>query len=222
MKKSHLAALVAALSLSPIANPSYATTVSFDNGSTSLSDCTLGCTTVFQSVYAASAFGSAPVSVNSISFYLGQTGTISDTYTFTLSTSKNSVGNLSANAASNLGNDAATFYVGVPSVSSSGSWVSFAGTPFTYNPLLGDLLVQITHPNGNDQLYSSYNSNTNEQRDFVLFGNAYVENPGYEINTKFEVSAAAVPEPASWAMMVGGFGLMGAAMRRKKAAVSFA
>jgi len=32
-----------------------------------------------------------------------------------------------------------------------------------------------------------------------------------------------VPEPASWAMMLGGFGLVGGAMRsRRKAAVSFA
>ena len=35
--------------------------------------------------------------------------------------------------------------------------------------------------------------------------------------------AAAVPEPASWAMMVGGFGLIGAAMRRRqRIVVSFA
>ena len=33
---------------------------------------------------------------------------------------------------------------------------------------------------------------------------------------------AAVPEPASWAMMVGGFGLLGGALRRKKAHVTFA
>jgi hypothetical protein len=31
-----------------------------------------------------------------------------------------------------------------------------------------------------------------------------------------------VPEPATWAMMVGGFGLAGAAMRRRRAAVTFA
>jgi hypothetical protein len=36
-------------------------------------------------------------------------------------------------------------------------------------------------------------------------------------------AAAAVPEPASWAMMIGGFGLVGAAMRRqRKVAVRFA
>ena len=41
---------------------------------------------------------------------------------------------------------------------------------------------------------------------------------------KFDLSAAtaAVPEPASWAMMISGFGLVGAAMRRRKGAVSVA
>jgi len=33
---------------------------------------------------------------------------------------------------------------------------------------------------------------------------------------------AAVPEPSTWAMMVGGFGLLGAAMRRRKVGVRFA
>lgn len=32
----------------------------------------------------------------------------------------------------------------------------------------------------------------------------------------------AVPEPATWAMMIGGFALAGASMRRRKAAISFA
>ena len=36
------------------------------------------------------------------------------------------------------------------------------------------------------------------------------------------VAAGAVPEPATWAMMIGGFGLAGAAMRRRAAKVSFA
>lgn len=35
-------------------------------------------------------------------------------------------------------------------------------------------------------------------------------------------SGPAVPEPAAWAMMIAGFGLVGAAMRRRKAAPSFA
>jgi len=35
-------------------------------------------------------------------------------------------------------------------------------------------------------------------------------------------SATAVPETATWAMMLGGFGLMGAAMRRRKVNLTFA
>ena len=35
-------------------------------------------------------------------------------------------------------------------------------------------------------------------------------------------SPAAVPEPATWAMMIGGFALAGAAMRRRSSKVSFA
>jgi hypothetical protein len=36
------------------------------------------------------------------------------------------------------------------------------------------------------------------------------------------VGDGAVPEPASWALMLGGFGLVGGAMRRRKTAVRFA
>jgi hypothetical protein len=41
-------------------------------------------------------------------------------------------------------------------------------------------------------------------------------------NVSLDVAAGAVPEPATWGMMIGGFALAGAAMRRRKAAVSFA
>jgi hypothetical protein len=42
-------------------------------------------------------------------------------------------------------------------------------------------------------------------------------------STAFTLLSSPAPEPASWAMMVGGFGLVGGAMRcRRKAAVTFA
>jgi hypothetical protein len=41
-------------------------------------------------------------------------------------------------------------------------------------------------------------------------------------NVVADFVAPPAPEPASWAMMLGGFGLVGAAMRRRKSAVSFA
>ena len=43
------------------------------------------------------------------------------------------------------------------------------------------------------------------------------------VSADFEVQAdAAVPEPATWAMMIAGFGLVGGAMRRRTATVRFA
>lgn len=44
--------------------------------------------------------------------------------------------------------------------------------------------------------------------DFFAVGDFYVAKP---------VSVDAVPEPASWALMIGGFGLVGGALRRRKA-----
>ena len=41
-------------------------------------------------------------------------------------------------------------------------------------------------------------------------------------STSFTLLSSGVPEPASWAMMLGGFSLVGSAMRRRRASVSFA
>lgn len=43
-----------------------------------------------------------------------------------------------------------------------------------------------------------------------------------DINVQVFADVAAVPEPATWAMMIVGFGAVGGAMRRRKVAVSFA
>lgn len=45
---------------------------------------------------------------------------------------------------------------------------------------------------------------------------------GYWTATFPVVTSPGVPEPASWAMMIGGFGLIGVAMRRRKTTTSFA
>lgn len=48
-------------------------------------------------------------------------------------------------------------------------------------------------------------------------GDDYMTSSGLSFTT-----ITAVPEPATWAMFIGGFGLVGATMRRKRIAVSFA
>jgi hypothetical protein len=61
----------------------------------------------------------------------------------------------------------------------------------------------------------------------ALFG----KNPGYpqcaqglcDLNFRLTATTPAVPEPASWAMMIGGLGLVGASMRRaKRTTIAFA
>jgi hypothetical protein len=45
---------------------------------------------------------------------------------------------------------------------------------------------------------------------------------GFDNITFGSATPGGVPEPASWAMMIGGLGLVGGAMRRRRTAVSFA
>ncbi|WP_235889116.1 PEPxxWA-CTERM sorting domain-containing protein [Glacieibacterium frigidum] len=45
---------------------------------------------------------------------------------------------------------------------------------------------------------------------------------GAEYNYSIDNLAATVPEPASWALMIGGFGLVGAALRRRRGASALA
>ena len=53
-----------------------------------------------------------------------------------------------------------------------------------------------------------------------------VDNIAYDFGTagsgSFNFEVAAVPEPATWAMMIGGFGLIGATARRRRGKVVFA
>ena len=46
-----------------------------------------------------------------------------------------------------------------------------------------------------------------------------IANPGYSFSTKqaYGAFAAAVPEPAAWALMIAGFGMVGSALRRRTA-----
>lgn len=55
----------------------------------------------------------------------------------------------------------------------------------------------------------------------LSFGTSSADNVGPLLDNVL-VTQAAVPEPATWAMMLGGMALIGSAMRRRKTAVSFA
>lgn len=48
----------------------------------------------------------------------------------------------------------------------------------------------------------------------------YFDQPGYSHATFFNTGMSAVPEPATWALLLFGFGAIGASMRRRKAATT--
>ena len=224
--QKYLVAALGAASLFAVAAPVQAATVAYDNGNTGTYDCTPGCTSPTQTVYSASLFGTSPVNVNSVSLYLDIMNPPATPISFTLSTSKNAVGSLSSNYADNTGNDAQLFFSGV--LTPGAGWITFTGmSPFHSDPNAGDLLVEIDNPSATfdwSTITSAYNYDPRAQRAYTIAGwGAYADSPGYAFNTRFDVSPAAAPEPASWAMMLGGFGAIGGAMRaRRKAAVAFA
>jgi hypothetical protein len=63
--------------------------------------------------------------------------------------------------------------------------------------------------NDNDYLPASAGGN-----EFYVFGFTDRDLPGF--------MAQAIPEPSTWAMMLGGFALVGASLRRRKLSVRFA
>jgi hypothetical protein len=61
--------------------------------------------------------------------------------------------------------------------------------------------------------------------DIILQGYNTEQGTSYGIywdNLSIPALSGAVPEPSSWAMMIGGFALVGAGMRRRRTSVAFA
>ncbi|MES3026694.1 MAG: PEPxxWA-CTERM sorting domain-containing protein [Pseudomonadota bacterium] len=86
--------------------------------------------------------------------------------------------------------------------SASNGVVTFAN--FIYANEMGEFLTFGTNPIGGSFYPQLVSYNTGER--------AYNETFGVQ----FSAVTASVPEPASWAMMISGFGMIGATMRRRR------
>lgn len=184
---------------------------------TEAGDSTPGSSIAIQTAYSASYFGATPLTINSLSFFLYAANPVTENFTITLSTSKNRAGDLSSDMAANVGSDAETFYSGAPDFVGAKGWYTFSGTPFSYDPSAGDLLVEIDHAT-NVPMSSGYTQvSTDGQRAYEFDdGSVHVDGLNYVFAIQINASPAAVPETATWMTAIGGFGLVGASTRRSR------
>lgn len=91
---------------------------------------------------------------------------------------------------------------------------------FNYDPAAGDLLLTVREfslSNGSAFFDVTTGGTVTNSR-----FSAYPYNWNQGLVTGFNEATGAVPEPATWAMMIAGFGLVGASLRRRKASAAFA
>jgi hypothetical protein len=174
----------------------------------------------YQQIYNASSFA-GPTSISQISFYNtlspATTTPLADTFTFYLSTSNEAISTFDTH---NVTFPDATF---TQVFSGKATYVNgrldFAlSSAFNYDPSKGALVLTVKDfdfgSGGNLYLDADKNTGLTNMRDSAF---TYDYNQG--LVTGFN-DFAAVPEPATWGLMIAGFGLVGATLRRKRRVAS--
>lgn len=183
---------------------------------------------LYQQVYTSAAF-SGTTAIDTLKFYSNSHALNptmdSASYDLAFYLTPKPVDGLSTDAAANRG----TLLSNFGSFSFGGalpSELTLNGSAFNYDPTMGNLLLQITvtgltaaGTGGQASLSSaSYTGLTSR-----LTVNANGAANLLPVGAVTTFMSSAVPEPATWAMMIIGFGLVGGVMRRRStAAASFA
>ncbi|HPU14840.1 MAG TPA: PEPxxWA-CTERM sorting domain-containing protein, partial [Polymorphobacter sp.] len=151
----------------------------------------------------------------------GASGTVlNGNYVISFSSTTDAVG--SGYPVTNVANTA-SFYTGNLG-GAIGASFSVTGASYVFNPANGNLLMDIVVTNqdnvgnGGGNSYNKADYTGIQTSRAVDAGSGVYSGTGALV-TEFNTSPA-VPEPASWALMIAGFGMMGAAMRRRRTAVT--
>lgn len=220
--KQSLVAVAVGLAMAGVVQPASAVTVgSFDSGNCYPFNCndsgtSLGESIDYQQIYDASAVGS--ITFDQITFfswpYVAPFAVLSGDYDITFGTTTSAVGSGYPISMSNT----ATFFNGALG-GPIGSTYSITGTPYSYNPTDGNLVMEIVVTNqanvpngsGNSYFWADYTA-SDTTRAYLLTGYGTYSGTGALV-TEF---TSAVPEPESYAMLLAGLGLLGLVTRRRK------
>jgi hypothetical protein len=181
--------------------------------------------TDYQEAYASTDF-SGPIEITGIDFFLGAgfTGDLyGGTYTLSLSVISDSIGNLSTtDLSSNLGSDNTVFETttlggAAPKV------LTFTGTPFLYDPSMGNLLLDISIAGGTPGAtgVAAYQDSEGSGTAIARYQNFGLEDGvGFGLVTEFDSNtgaAATTPEPGTLSLMacLGLVGLVAQRLRRR-------
>lgn len=169
----------------------------------------------YQQVYGASAF-SGPININTIEFFFPSGGNPwtdnSGSYTLAFYLTSQPVNGLSTNPATNQGTLLSNFGTFTPGLS-----YTFVGNGFTYDPALGNLLMQVMSsgtPVDSNALAFSYASNDAMSNLYRSGGTGALTASTNGLVTGFSMTP--VPEPSTWALMLVGFFAIGTVARQRK------
>ncbi len=172
----------------------------------------------YMQIYSATAF-SGPLTFNTISFFAytgaGAPSVLNGNYSVSFSTTTGSIGD--AYPIGPLSNTALFFSGALGGSAASG--FTLLGSAYSYNPADGNLVLDIvvsdqdlvTNGDGNGYFQADYTGVVTTR----AYDNGFQASGGGGLVTAF---GSTVPEPASWALMIAGFGMTGAAVRRRRTA----